>query len=408
MQLKALYRRVSITLPGAADAAATAAAVRDFITIEERCAAAITPVATTTLTDLTYAVVDTTKCRREPLVQLRQADGELFWVPAEELAANALCLNMHQQPERFAVSQKVAYRNFAEPPERPLLVVESAEPVSLLVDLGAAVQCDVDRAPPAPPTLLVVTGAAGAGKSALVAALAASMPERVVRPNVVATSALPWADAVDVIPAADFAEHVAKGAFMYHAETRAHAPEQGNGAPQSQLMQWGLMKEEFAEITAGTRDVFVVVEEHPAGAAAARAAAPGALLLAVTVPDLDTMDQRLRASRKEYEEQQARSRFTFAFCLFASFLHRLSGSFNLSSCDCEQPIANGLVNVCPETLLLVCCLLSSWCACVISPRRLSQRQRERENQPCTSCRSATFSLLRPLKLPRSRPRASST
>lgn len=340
LQLKALYRQVSITLPGAGDAAATAAAVRDFVMIEEKRGATITPVATNTLTDLTYSVVDTVKCRREPLVQLRQADGEFFWVRGDDLAANSVCLNMHQQPERFAVSQRHAYRDFSQPPERPLLVVESEEPVELLVDLGVAAQCDIARAPPPPPVLLVVTGVAGAGKSELVRALEATIPERVVRPNVVATAPLPWAQThIDIIPETDFAAHVAKGAFVYHAETRAHAAEQGSGAPEAQTLRWGLMRDEFDEVASGAKGAFVVVEEHPAGAAAARAAtasaaattaasaadagnvadngangevpaaaaaAPKCLVVAVTLPGLDTQDQRLRASAKEYEEQQAR------------------------------------------------------------------------------------------------------
>ena len=291
--------------------------MRDFITIEERCAASITPVATTSLSDLVYSIVDTLKLRRQPLVKLRQADGEMFWVASDDLASNSICLNAHERPERYEHAQVSTYGDAAQPPEWPLLVVDSAEPTSLLMNVGVAAQVDIDRAPPAPPTLLVVTGAAACGKSTLLSALAASMPERVVFPNVVATGALPWADAVDIVAESDFAAHVAAGRFAYHAAAPQPSGFQravATGSSNSDV-RWGVMKEEITELTAGKRGVYVALEEHPAGAIAAKAAEEKAIVVRVALPDVDTLDQRLRASRKQYEEQQVRSApMRFLYC----------------------------------------------------------------------------------------------
>jgi hypothetical protein len=307
VQLRELYRDVSVTLPGAADLAASAAAARDFVTVEERHAATITPVASSSLTDLTYSIVDTLKLRRQPLVKLRQADGETFWVECDDLAANSWSLNMHEQPERFAHKAEAAYRDFAAPPEQPLLVVDSPEPVSLLVNLGVAAQLDIERGLPPPPTLLVVTGTAAAGKSALIARLAAAMPERLVFPNVVATGVLPWGDRLDIISESDFAAHAAHGRFVYHA-----AADFGDCVPrhagcEGAVLRWGVMRDEVASLAAGKKGAFAVVEEHPVGAAAAKAADAGCVVVRVTLPDVDTLDQRLRLSQKQYEEQQVRA-----------------------------------------------------------------------------------------------------
>jgi hypothetical protein len=123
---------------------------------------------------------------------------------------------------------------------------------------------------------LLVSGCAGVGKSTIIAALRASMPERIVIPSITATARLPWltADVTDVVPEETFESFVKLGCFVYHVERRG--------------VRWGLL----------------AVEEHPMGVEAARRFGLAALVAHVVVPNLDTMDQRLRMSSKQYEEQE--------------------------------------------------------------------------------------------------------
>ena len=290
LQLRELYRGVSITLPGVAPPADTAGAVGRFITVEERCSDSVAPTAATSLAELTYTVVDTLKWRRRPLVRLRQADGEAFWVESDALARNALCLNMHEQPERFAHSAHASHARLDVPLAPPMLVVDSPEPVQLLLNLGAAPQHDVHRTGDAPPTLLFVTGVAAAGKSELISRLAAAMPERVVDAMRVSTRPLAWCSNVDVVTDSEFDEYVAADALVYRTEH--------GGA------RWGVLRDEVDDVARGTKGAFVTLEEHPAAVAAARAAGLDCLAVHVTLPDTDTHDQRLRLSSKLYEEQQ--------------------------------------------------------------------------------------------------------
>lgn len=321
MQLRELYRGVSITLPGAAPPADTAAAVGRFITVEERCGDTVAPVAATSLAELTYTVVETLKWRRTPLVRLRQADGEAFWVESDALARNALCFNMHEQPERFAHSASVPHASLDAPLAPPMLIVDSAEPVQLLVNLGAAPQHDVHRTGDAPPTLLFVTGVAAAGKSAMVERLAAAMPERIVDAMRVATQPLAWCSNVDVVTDAEFDEYVAAAAFVYSVEH--------SGA------RWGILREEMQDVTNGTKGAFVAVEEHPVAVAAARAAGVECLAVHVTLPDTDTHDQRLRLSSKLYEEQEARSHRSFDCAPVVTGKARMSDVHSVFVCPCS-------------------------------------------------------------------------
>jgi guanylate kinase len=304
VQLKALYSSVSLTLAGAADAELLAAAVRDFVNIEER-HTSITPVLSESLSDLVYSVVDTLKHRRVPLVKLRQSDGETFWVENNNLASNCLCLNMHEQPDRFAHTHHIAYDSFTQTPPQPLLIVENPEPVSLLMSLGVAVKNDIHRSGSAPHRLLLVTGTAASGKTELIRRLAQSMPERIVSPMLVATAPLPWCHGTDLVAASEFAVHVAAGMFVYHAEDAAAG------------VRWGLLKDEVKEVAAGTKGAFVVVEEHPLGVMAAKEAGVACLVVHVTLPDVDTLDQRLRLSAKSYEEQQVPPLSVLRVCFLA-------------------------------------------------------------------------------------------
>jgi hypothetical protein len=303
VQLKELYRNISVTLPGLVDPAQTLAAIGDFITIEDRCSSsAMTPVRTHDLVELTYSVVDTLKWRRCSLVKLRQADGETFWVESDCLAGNALCLTMNTPPERFANAQHMAHMSLNEPQREPFLVVDSPEPASLLIGLGVAPQHDIHRGGNAPAKLLLVTGVAAAGKSAALAALNSWMPERLVKVVHIATAPLHWTSDVVIVTDAEFDAYVQQGAVLYavdHAMTGVNCRSAG-----LEGVRWGLLKEVVETATRGTKGVFVAVEEHPLGVLAMRAAGIDGLVIHVTLPDVDTHDQRLRLSHKQYAEQQ--------------------------------------------------------------------------------------------------------
>lgn len=297
MQLRTLYSDVSCTLAGTADVAATVDAAAAFISTEHRHGGAVTPVESASLEDLTYAVIGTLKLRRQPLVRVRQGDGDTFWVPLADLAGNTACINMHRSPAAFAHSTTVTHLRPARPPPQGFLVIKSAEPAQLLVGYAVGPVHGVWRGASPPPRLLVVSGAAGAGKSALVNELTASMRPRLVHPAVTSTAPRPWASehATEfVVPEAAFDTLVERGLFVYRAE-KLH----GRGS-----LRWGVLKADIADAAAGRQGVFAVVEEHPLGAAAARAAEPDCLVMHLDVPDTDTMDQRLRMSEKQYEEQE--------------------------------------------------------------------------------------------------------
>lgn len=282
-------------MPETVDAAAT------FISTEHHHGGDVTPVESTTLEDLTYAVVDTLKLRRSPLVRVRQGDGDTFWVTLADLASNAVCMNMHRSPAAFAHRAAVEHLCPARPPPQGFLVVESAEPAQLLVGFAVGPMHGVWRGATPPPRLLIVSGAAGAGKSALVGELTASIGSVLVHPAVTATAPRPWASvraAEFVVSDASFDTLVERGLFAYRAE-KPH----GGG-----VLRWGVLRADIADAAKerGSDAVFEVVEEHPVGAAAARAAVPDCVVMHVEVPDVDTMDQRLRMSQKQYEEQEVR------------------------------------------------------------------------------------------------------
>lgn len=301
VQLKVLYCDVSCILPGTATVSDTVDAAAAFISTEHRHAASIAPVPSRSLEDLTCAVVATMKLRRQPLVCLRLGDGDTFWVALADLAANALCMNTHTAPAAFAHSAVVAHLRPARPPPQPFLVVDTPEPAELLVGYAVGPVHGVWRKAPPPPRLLAVSGAAGVGKSALVSELRASVGSRLVFPSVTATAPRPWASAHAaeyVIADAVFASLVSRELLVYHAEL-----------PTAQgVVRWGVLKADLVEVAKGGPAVYAVVEEHPVGAAAVREAVPDALIMHVDVPDVDTMDQRLRMSRKQYEEQQVSHR----------------------------------------------------------------------------------------------------
>jgi hypothetical protein len=298
VQLKELYRYISVTLPGLADPPNTVAAIGDFITIEDHCSSSlVSPVRTQDLLELTYSVVDTLKWRRLSLVKLRQADGEMFWVESDNLAANAMCLNMHEPTERYTYAQHMMHASLQEPQREPFLVVDSPEPVSLLIGLGVAPQHDVYRGGNAPPRLLLVTGVTAAGKTEILAFLEAWMPERLVKVMHIATAPLHWTTDVDIITDAEFDAYVQQGALLYAVDH----PCQFAGI---KGVRWGLLKEVVDMATRGTKGVFVAIEEHPLGVAAMRAAGIDGLVVHVTLPGVDIHDQRLRLSSKQYGEQQ--------------------------------------------------------------------------------------------------------
>lgn len=304
LQLRVLYKDVSCTLPGTAAVPDTVDAAAAFISTEHRHGGDVTAVDSTTLEDLTYAVVDTLKLRRSPLVRVRQGDGDTFWVTLADLAANAVCMNMHRTPAAFAHRAAVEHLRPTRPPPQGFLVVESAEPAQLLVGFAVGPVHDVWRGAAPPPRLLIVSGAAGAGKSALVGELTASVGSVLVHPAVTATAPRPWASARGaefVVSDESFDMLVERGLFAYRAEK----PHSGG------ILRWGVLRTDIADAAKdrGSEGVFEVVEEHPVGAAAARAAVPDCVVMHVEVPDADTMDQRLRMSPKQYEEQEVRLLF---------------------------------------------------------------------------------------------------
>lgn len=297
VQLRVLYRDVSCTLPGTAAVADTVNAAAAFISTEHRRAADVSPVPSPTLEDLTYAVVETLKLRRQPLVRVRQGDGETFWVTLADLSSNVLCLNLHTAPTAFAHSASVTHLHPVRPPPQPFLVIDSPEPVQLLLGYAVGPAYGVWREAAPPPRLLAVSGAAGVGKSALVQELRASVGARLAFPDVTATAPRPWATTHStefIVADAIFQSLVDRELLVYHAELPS-----GEG-----VVRWGVLKADLVGVSKGSGAVYAVVEEHPAGAAAVRAAVPDALIVHVEVPDVDTMDQRLRMSRKQYEEQQ--------------------------------------------------------------------------------------------------------
>lgn len=297
MQLNVLYKDVSCTLPGTAPVPDTVAAAAEFIAIEHR-HGGITPVPSTTLEDLSYAVTGTLKLRREPLVCVRQGDGDTFWVRLADLAANAVCMNINRAPDAFTHRAAITHLQPARPPPQGLLVVDAPEPTKLVVGYAIGPVYDVWRGALPPPRLLLVSGAAGAGKSALVQRLAESLGrDRLVFPAVTCTAARPWAaaDATEfVVSEAAFNTLEGRGLFAYCAEK----PHRGG------VLRWGVLTTDITDAAKGRPGAFAVVEEHPAGAVAARAAVPDCLIMHVDVPDADMMDQRLRMSSKQYEEQE--------------------------------------------------------------------------------------------------------
>lgn len=308
MQLRALYNDVSITLPGHGPISATVDSVAAFISVENT-HANITPVPSRTLEDLVYSVVNTVKLRAEPILQLRQSDGETFWVPLAELASNTLCINQYRLPSSFPRTQTLCHINASMVPPQPVILVDSPEPTDLLISLGTAPHHDIEVLFPASPRLLLVSGVAGAGKSTLISALRNSMPERLLFPTITSTAPLSWVgphNKSDLVLLQEFEDLVQVGAFVYVCSL-----------PEEPGVKWGLLRQELVSTTGSlaatssrgvvspvSKAFFAVVEEHPVGVLAARSAGVACLVLHVTIPTIDVMDQRLRMSGKCYEEHQ--------------------------------------------------------------------------------------------------------
>jgi guanylate kinase len=197
-------------------------------------------------------------------------------------------------------------------PSAPVILVDSTEPTDLLISLGAAPSYPIERCLPRSQQILLISGVAGAGKSTLISFLRKSMPERLVFPTVTSTAPLAWLGShneFEVVSSDEFEKLAQAEGFVYIAALPA---QKYRGE-----MKWGLLRRELesasASITAtmceaeesiANTGIFAVVEEHPLGVIAAKAAGAPCVVLHVTLPNLDAMDQRLRMSGKRYEEHQ--------------------------------------------------------------------------------------------------------
>lgn len=90
-------------------------------------------------------------CRhqRQQLIQLQQVDGATFWVALPELAANAACLLLAHDTAEFAQQQHLRRLDAATAPRQQLLVLNTAEPATILVSLNMAPQHMLQPKPPA-------------------------------------------------------------------------------------------------------------------------------------------------------------------------------------------------------------------------------------------------------------------
>ena len=256
------------------------------------------------------SIVGTVKLRTEPLVLLRQSDGETFWLPLADLANNALCINSHHLPSLFTHADSRCHLFPSTVPVQPSVLVDSPEPTDLLIQISSAPRYNMQYCSLPSPQLLLITGVAGAGKSTLISALQLSMSERLVFPTITCTSPLAWVgqhNKSHVLSPEEFFEQEKAGAFVYVA-----------ALPSQKGVRWGLLRQDVLSASAplpatslcggpvlpSEKAFFAVVEEHPAGVLAAREAGVKCLVLHVTVPTIDIMDQRLRMSSKCYEEEQ--------------------------------------------------------------------------------------------------------
>ena len=239
---------------------------------------------------------------------LRQSDGNTFWVSLSDLANNASCINCHHLPDTFPHLNSLCHLSPCALPKQPMIFVESPEPTDLLIHLQTAPQHDMDHSPMQPPQLLLISGVAGAGKSSLITALRASMPEQLMFPTVMCTGALSWIGTHNtqiIISSESFAELQNSGSFVYSASL----------SPES-CVQWGVLKADVQYAPPGfpatqrtdkltdCKPYYAVIEEHPFGVMAARSAGVACQVLHVSVQTVDVMDQRLRMSEKCYEEHQ--------------------------------------------------------------------------------------------------------
>lgn len=306
VQLRSLYRDMSMTVSGHLPVSAIVDSVASFVQMEQR-HANIFPVQMHNLEDLVYSIVGTVKLRSQLLIQLQQSDGGTFWVSMEELVINSQCINQYYCPSSFAHTHSIFHLKDSDLPLQPAITVDSAEHTDLLISVAAAPRYCTEHLQSTAPRLLLVTGVAGAGKSTLISGLLKSMPERIYFPKIRSTGYLWWLgqhNQVDIICNDEFEVQMQAGTFLYVA-----------WLPEEPTTRWGLPHCELlpqlpAPCQSGEEsaceEMFAVVEEHPAGVQAARAAGSGCWVVHVTLPTIEVMDQRLRMSSKGYEEHQVR------------------------------------------------------------------------------------------------------
>ena len=95
-----------------------------------------------------YPSPHTHRHQRRQLLELQQFDGKRFWVALKELASNAACVLLAGSPALMPHCAQLRRPDALTAPRQQLLMVNSPEPVNLLVSLGMGMQHELRPDPP--------------------------------------------------------------------------------------------------------------------------------------------------------------------------------------------------------------------------------------------------------------------